>query len=106
VPPRTAEYHLRYLARLKLLREHAVEGGPRRFAPPTAAAPPAVASLDAQILALLREKPGISTREMGAALGVGYGRLDRAMKELLCAGRVESRVDAGRRAYYPSGPAG
>jgi hypothetical protein len=34
------------------------------------------------------------------ALGVGRLRVDRRVKELLLAGRLESRVEAGRRRLY------
>lgn len=100
---KTAEYHLRYLARLGLLRVDRAPDGPRRYALPTAARPEAqAASLDACVLARIREQPGASTGDLARDLGVDRRRVDRRVKDLLLGGLIESRVERGTRRLYPA----
>lgn len=104
LPTKAALYHLRYLVRAGLLREDRSPEGWSRFVVPGAAPAPATAPLDARVLGLLLERPGLSTREMAQEMGVKYGRMDRVLKDLLCDGHVESRVEEGRRAYFAVEP--
>jgi DNA-binding transcriptional ArsR family regulator len=98
---KTAEYHLTYIARHGLLREDRAPGRPRRFAAlgtPRAPSPP----LQDHILAAIAAQPGMTSGEVAATVGAGSWRVQERVKDLLMAGRLESRVDAGTRRLYPA----
>lgn len=99
---KTAEYHLVYLVRLGYLHEDRAPDRPRRFGPPAARPAPAAQPLEAQVLALVRERPGVTTLQVADALGVTGSRVERRVKDLLLDGALESRVDAGTRTLYPA----
>src|SRR5205823_1402631 len=90
VERRVADYHLRYLARLGLLREEPPLDGPRRFAPPASPRASPLASLDDRLLDVVRERPGASTAEVARLVGLTLSRADRRLKSLALEGRVES----------------
>src|SRR5207249_4568921 len=104
---KTAEYHLRYLARLGHLRMEREPDGPWRYFPPAHARPatPPAPALDESVLARIRERPGASAGELAQDLGVTRRRVDRRVKDLLTQGLVESRIEGGRRPLYADTPA-
>jgi DNA-binding transcriptional ArsR family regulator len=101
-----AEYHLRYLARLQLVRVERAPGTPIRYA--THLAPKATFEtplLLSDVLARVHASPGATTRELADAFGARRPRLDRRLKDLLLDGLIESRVEDGSRRHYPAAEA-
>lgn len=101
--PKTAEYHLNYLARLGIVREVRVTDEPRRFCLPGRAdadAPTPRSDLEARVVDAVAREPGTTAAAIARALGVTRPRVERRVMELLLAGRLRARVDAGARRLY------
>lgn len=99
---KTAEYHLRYLARLGLVHEQGLADGRRVFSSAAVRAAPRVDPASAALMVAVRARPGASLTELGAALGLARGRIERRAIELLRAGRLESRIESGTRRLFPA----
>jgi predicted ArsR family transcriptional regulator len=96
---KTVEYHLRYLARLGLLRTTRERGVVRHHAPGSpAAAPPD--PLVARLLDLVSRQPGFTTREAASALGLTRPRAERRLKDLCVQGRLAARVVGRERRFF------
>lgn len=98
---KTTEYHLRYLVRLGLLREHARSAG-ALYAIPALALAARVDALTQALHALARERPGFTTREAAASLGLTRPRAERRLRELATQGRLVSSIEDGERRYFAS----
>lgn len=100
IPRKTTEYHLLYLARAGLVREHVAPGAARRW---TTSAGRTTPTATDQLLALVRENPGISTARLAEFAGLTRTRVDRRVKELIIRGALEARnVDGERRFFEPA----
>lgn len=95
---KTAEYHLHCLVRLGLVRMERGTDGIRRFCLPKVETGPDLRDL---VLARIRAQPGLSTGELGRALGVSHTRVDRRVKDLILQGLAESTPLDGTRRIFP-----
>lgn len=84
---KTAEFHLSQLTRLRILRRHKVDTR-RLYLGFDAPDPQLPEPLPARILALVREKPGVSASKAAELLGVTDTRFDRHLKALMEEGLV------------------
>lgn len=97
MPRKTAEYHLVYLTRAGMLREHARAGDARRWT--TAAARPAPTP-DELLVGLVRENPGVSTARLAELARMTRTRVDRRAKELVLRGAIHARAVEGERRFF------
>lgn len=95
---KTAEYHLVYLARLGILRAHDAPDEPRRYALPAVRRAAVAQPVDERLIAALHERPGQSTADLAASVGITRWRAERRMRDLTLNGQARSmRADGVRR---------
>lgn len=97
---KTVEYHLHYCAKAGLVRAGVGPDGARRYS--LGALPPRL-GVSERLLSIIRERPGLSTAELAAVLGVPRDGVDRRVKEFAIQGVVECRLVDGERRMFPGG---
>lgn len=99
---KTAEYHLRYLARLGLLRTGRRDDGATIYHHPAAKPTSRPDPLGEALLGLVRARPGVTTAQAAAALSLTRPRAERRLRDLLVAGQLVAALDEGERKFFAS----